>query len=194
MNFKRLAGAVATLIMTMLLFLPVYAESIEDAVVLSAPLVRSSDVKDGMVRVWLKEMGDLTRLDVTVTGSYSVNGNTAMKISDGEKIAIHFNKTTGAITFTLRGTDYAVSGSELRLRRHQADGESALSIEQAYRPTNLYPGDLRLLSVQNSDGTYRLYPILHVYLEYYLKGVVPNEMSTSFPLEALKTQAVAART
>ena len=194
MNFKRLAGAVATLIMTMLLYLPVYAESIEDAVVLSAPLVRSSDVKDGMVRVWLKEMGDLTRLDVTVTGSYSVNGNTAMKISGGEKIAIHFNKNTGAITFTLRGTDYAVSGSELRLRRHQADGESALSIEQAYRPTNLYPGDLRLLSVQNSDGTYRLYPILHVYLEYYLKGVVPNEMSTSFPLEALKTQAVAART
>ena len=194
MNIKRLAFTVAALIMTVLLFIPVQAESLEDVVVLSAPLVRSSDTKDGMVRVWLKEMGDLSHLDVTVTGRYSINGNTAMTITDGEKITIDFDKSTGAITFTLRGTTYAVSGTELRLRRHQADGESALSIAQADRPNNLYPGDLRLLAVMNSDGTYRLYPILHVYLEYYLKGVVPNEMSSSYPIEALKAQAVAART
>ena len=194
MNIKRLTFAVAALIMTMLLFIPAQAESLEDVVVLSAPLVRSSDTKDGMVRVWLKEMGDLSQLDVTVTGSYSINGNTAMKVNDGEKITISFDKSNGAITFTLRGTTYAVNGLEMRLRRHQADGESALSIAQASRPNNLYPGDLRLLSVKNSDGTYRLYPILHVYLEYYLKGVVPNEMSSSYPIEALKAQAVAART
>ena len=195
MNIKRLALAVAVLIMSVLLYMPVQAESVEDVVVLSAPLVRSSDVKDGMVRVWLKDKLDgLTHLDVTVTGSYSINGNTAMKINDGETIGIDFDKQTGAITFTLRGTTYAVSGTELRLRRHQADGESALSIAQAARPSNLYPGDLRLLAVQNNDGTYRLYPILHVYLEYYLKGVVPNEMSSSYPIEALKAQAVAART
>ena len=194
MNIKRLAFAVAALIMTVLLFIPAYAQTLEDVVVLSAPLVRSSTVKDGMVRVWLKEMGDLSKLDVTVTGRYSVNGNTAMTIADGEKITINFDKSTGAITFSLNGTAYAVSGTELRLRRHQADGESAVSIAQADRPNNLYPGDLQLLAVKNSNGTYRLYPILHVYLEYYLKGVVPNEMSSSYPIEALKAQAVAART
>ena len=147
-----------------------------------------------MVRVWLESMGAITHLDITVTGKYSVNGNTKMSMTTGDTIAVDFNKSTGAITFTLDGTTYAVSGSELRLRRHQADGESALSIAQANRPKNLYPGDLQLLAVQKTDGTFRLYPILHVYLEYYLKGVVPYEMSSSNPIEALKAQAVAART
>ena len=36
--------------------------------------------------------------------------------------------------------------------------------------------------------------INHVYLEYYLYGVVPYEMNDSWPIEALKAQAVAART
>ena len=36
--------------------------------------------------------------------------------------------------------------------------------------------------------------VLRVYVETYLYGVVPFEMSNSYPLEALKAQAVAART
>jgi SpoIID/LytB domain protein len=35
--------------------------------------------------------------------------------------------------------------------------------------------------------------INHLYLEKYLYGVVPYEMSNSFPAGALKAQAVAAR-
>lgn len=193
MNIKRLVAVAASLVMTVLLFMPAMAESLDDVIVLSAPLVRSSTAKDGMVRVWLKEMGDLSHLDVTVTGNYSVNGNTALSLTTGDTVAIDFDKATGAITMTLDDIVYAM-GSEMRLRRHQADGDSAVSIAQADRQNNLYPGDLQLLAVQNSSGTYRLYPIMHVYLEYYLKGVVPNEMSASYPIEALKAQAVAART
>lgn len=194
MNMKRLISMLAALVMTMLLFVSAQATTVDDVVVVSAPLRRSSDVQDGMVRVWLESMGDIAHLDITVTGKYSINGNTQMSLTTGEALAVDFNKSTGAITFTLGGTTYAVSGSELRLRRHQADGESALSIAQASRPSNLYPGDLQLLAVKKSDGTFRLYPILHVYLEYYLQGVVPYEMSSSNPIEALKAQAVAART
>ena len=194
MNMKRLMTILAAFVMTMLLFVSAQATSVDDVVVVSAPLRRSADVQDGMVRVWLKSVGDVSHLDVTVTGKYSVNGNTKMSLSTGDQVAVDFNKSTGAITFTMSGTTYAVSGNELRLRRHQADGDSALSIAQANRPKNLYPGDLQLLAVQQSDGTYRLYPIMHVYLEYYLYGVVPYEMSSSNPIEALKAQAVAART
>ena len=195
MKMKRLLGRAAALVMTMLLFTSVFAmaESIDDVVVVSAPLRRSAAVQDGMVRVWLESIGDLSHLDVTVTGNYSINGNTAMSLSDGESLTIYFNKDTGEITFTLDGVTYA-AGSEMRLRRHAADGESALSIAQADRPKNLYPGDLQLLAVKKSSGVYRLYPIVHVYLEYYLYGVVPYEMSSSYPIEALKAQAVAART
>lgn len=194
MNMKRLMSMVAAFVMTMLLYISAQATTVDDVVVVSAPLRRASEIQDGMVRVRLESLGDLTHLDLTITGKYSVNGNTLMSLSTGDQVAVDFNKSTGAITFTMRGTTYAVSGNELRLRRHQANGESALSIAQANRPKNFYPGDLQLLAVQQSDGTYKLYPIMHIYLEYYLQGVVPYELSSSSPIEALKAQAVAART
>lgn len=194
MNLKRLMMLFAALFMTMLLVTCAVAETLDDVVVLSAPLVRSYSAKNGMVRVLLKDMGFLSHLDVTITGNYSVNGNTALSLTTGDSIAIDFNKSTGDITMTMDGLTYAM-GSEMRLRRHQADGTSAVSIAQADRPNNLYPGDLQLKAVWNSnDQVYNMYPIVHVYLEYYLKGVVPNEMSVSYPIEALKAQAVAART
>ncbi|MBQ3156115.1 MAG: SH3 domain-containing protein [Clostridia bacterium] len=194
MRCRRLAAAMAALVMTMaFLFSSVAAaEGLENVIVLSAPLKKSSTVRDGMVRVWLKSIGDVTALDVTVTGNYSVNGNTAMSLSTGDQVKIGFDKATGSITMTMNGLTYAM-GKEMRLRRHQANGNSAVSIAQANSASNLYPGDLQLLAVEN-NGAYRLYPIVHVYLEYYLKGVVPYEMGSSFPLEALKAQAVASRT
>ena len=69
MNIRRLIALCAAILMTMLLLIPgTYAESLEDVVVFSAPLIRSSAVKNGMVRVWLSSMGSLSNLDVTVTG------------------------------------------------------------------------------------------------------------------------------
>ena len=193
MNPRRLVSLFAVIVMTMLLFVSAAcAETLEDVIVLSAPLTRSTTLKNGMVRVWLSSLGTPTKLDVTVTGNYSVNGNTAMSLSDGDQVTIQFDAATGRITMTMDGNTYNM-GQEMRLRRHQADGESAVSIAQARRPSNLYPGDLQLLAVKKNDE-YRLYPIVHVYLENYLYGVVPYEMSSSWPIEALKAQAVAART
>jgi len=193
MNAKRLISVLAALIMTVLLCVPAAgADPLPGVFVRSAPLIRSGETKNGMVRVWLESLGDVSRLDVTVTGRYSVNGNTALSLSSGDSVSIGFDKSTGQITMTMDGLTYAM-GSEMRLRRHQASGESAVSIAQSNRPSNLYPGDLQLLAVKNASG-YRLMPIVHVYIEYYLYGVVPYEMSSSWPLEALKAQAVAART
>ena len=172
MSIKRLICLISAWVVTMLPFSGASA-SVEDTLVVSAPLRRAAEVQDGMVRVWLESIGDVSRLDVTVKGRYSVNGNSALSLYDGQTVNIGFSKVTGEITLTMNGVTYAV-GSEMRLRRHQANGESALSIAQASRASNLYPGDLRLLAVKKSDGSYRLYPIMHVYLEYYLQGVVPD--------------------
>lgn len=54
---------------------------------------------------------------------------------------------------------------------------------------NLYAGRLFIV-----PATHTFYIIEHVDLENYLYGVLPYEMSYSWPLEALKAQAVAART
>ncbi len=193
MNVRRLISVLAAFVMTVVLIAPdALSEMVEGVKVVSAPLRRSSSVLDGMVRVLLKDMGFKTHLDVTVTGNYSVNGNTAMALTTGDTVSVDFDTATGKMIMTMDGEMYDM-GTEMRLRRHQADGDSAVSIAQATRPNNLYPGDLQLLAVEK-NGAYQLYPILHVYLEYYLQGVVPYEMSSSNPLEALKAQAVAART
>lgn len=193
MRLRRFAAMLVSLCMMAAVFsTAALAESEENVTVLSAPLRRAAEPKSGMVRVWLSSLGTVSQLNVTVTGNYSVNGNTSMSLSTGDTVAVSFDAATGQMTMTMKGQTYAV-GQELRLRRHQADGESAVSIAQAKRPSNLYPGDLQLIAVKDGD-TYRLYPIVHVYLEYYLYGVVPYEMSSSWPLEALKAQAVAART
>ncbi|MEW5762294.1 MAG: SpoIID/LytB domain-containing protein, partial [Bacillota bacterium] len=76
------------------------------------------------------------------------------------------------------------------------------------RKTALKPGGLHLVAVQQANGEWRRYRgnleirtggegllvINELPLEQYLYSVVPSEMPSSWPLEALKAQALAART
>ena len=71
------------------------------------------------------------------------------------------------------------------VRRHSGE---ALELKQT-APGKFVSGDLTLTV---KDGVIR--PVLTLPVETYLLGVVPYEMSDSFPLEALKAQAVCART
>ena len=78
-------------------------------------------------------------------------------------------------------------GDDITLVRNQSTEQvNGIRFEKA---GNLYPGTLRL----TIDGG-MLRPILTINVEEYLLGVVPYEMSEYFPLEALKAQAVCART
>ena len=54
---------------------------------------------------------------------------------------------------------------------------------------NAYCGDFEFMR-----SGYRLAVINYVGLEDYVKGVLPYEMNGEWPLEALKAQAVCART
>ena len=162
------------------------------AQVASAPLSDASAAQNGMVRVLLSSMNYPASLDVTVKGSYTAEGSARVVLSSGDRVHVQMNKSTGQITLTCGGLTYDM-GREVNLRRHQTTGQSGLMIAQSKMPDNLYPGDLQL-KAQLSGSTYRLYPVVHVYIEYYLHGVVPYEMGNSAHLEALKAQAVAART
>ena len=158
----------------------------------AAPLTVRSAATNGMVRVYLSSLGSPTQLDITVSGSYTLGGNTSLAMSSGETVRVTFDTQTGMISLTRNGQTTAM-GQEVAFRRHATSGSSGLKIAQARKSGNLYPGDL-YLTAQKSGSGYRLYPIVHVYIEYYLNGVLPYEMGDSAPLEALKAQAVAART
>ncbi|MBQ3484571.1 MAG: SH3 domain-containing protein [Clostridia bacterium] len=190
MTFRRLM-CLLTAVFMLTAAMPVHAEE-PMIYVRSAPISRAADTLDGMVRVYLSSMGSLTSMDVTVVGSYSVDGAASLYLYDGQQVHFAFDTASGNIAMTVNGTTYAM-GKELRLCRHQTSGGSALKIAQSNRPNNLYPGDLQLVA-RSSGNAYKLYPIVHVYIEYYLYGVVPYEMSSSWPIEALKAQSVAART
>ncbi|MGI6696055.1 MAG: SpoIID/LytB domain-containing protein [Christensenellales bacterium] len=95
--------------------------------------------------------------------------------------------TSQGMVLLYEGMSY-FPGQQLVLKRHQVDEgvENGLRLQEGL---NLYTGDLH---VSISNGA--LLVVLTVPIEEYLLGVVPYEMSDMFPLEALKAQAIAART
>ncbi|MCH5287715.1 MAG: SH3 domain-containing protein [Christensenellaceae bacterium] len=192
MRTHRFVCVAMALVMAALLCLPVAHASEYGTQVVSAPMTYAVNARNGMVRVYLSSMGSPASLDITVSGSYSVSGGTSMNLTSGETVKISFNTANGQITMTRGGQSYAM-GTEMVFRRHVTDGANGLKIAQARKPANLYPGDLRLIA-QSTGSSYRLYPIVSVYIESYLQGVVPYEMGDSAHIEALKAQAVAART
>lgn len=172
---------------------PAHAADGGDVAVQSAALTTQSAPQNGMVRVWLSSLGSPSRLDLTVAGSYSLGGDLSRSFSGGTSLTVHFNSATGQLTLSQSGV-VIYTGGDFSLRRHSTSGVNGLKIAQARKSGNPYPGDLSFQAVRQSSGSYKLYVIAHVYIEDYLYGVVPYEMGNSSNVEALKAQAVAART
>ena len=150
---------------------------------LAAGTKKSSDSE---IRVLLTRLNLKDEAWMTLEGRYLARG------ANGSEFLLPIG---AQITILLRNGQLALfhdglslnAGKELNLlRRKDGDVEPGIRFNLF---AGVYPGDLTL-TVQ--DGAIR--PILNLPLESYLLGVVPYEMSDSFPLEALKVQAVCART
>jgi SpoIID/LytB domain protein len=134
-----------------------------------------------MVRVRLDSIGSPGTYTLSITGAYRAGDTT---VPSGSSVTVR--ASGGEFTMSLKGTSYNM-GSSFWLTR--AEGTGSVKIAQAVAPANAYPGDLRFTY---QGGT--AYVICNVFIEDYLPGVVGYEMSDSFPLEALKAQAISART
>jgi len=143
-----------------------------------------SFTKTSNVPIRVRLRSGLTSVKVSCPNAYTVKGTgSAMTIPAG---------TTAKTTYT--GSKYRVVAGSLR-----RDFSSAVT----FRPTKRV---LRLVTATDlgDTGAYRgtikvvrsgsrLMMINTVPLESYLRGVVPHEVSPSWPAESLKTQAAAAR-
>jgi len=187
---KKLRRLTAILLLISLLW-PAYAQA-AGASPVSAALVEANGTQSGMVRVYLSSLNNPSALTVTVQGSYTVNGLSAQALTSGSSVTIYFDSATGKLTLVKNGISTNM-GSSFRLRRHQTNGTNGVKIAQAKAPGNLYPGDVSFI-VKSSGTSYKLYTIVYVYIEDYLYGVLPYEMGNGAPIEALKAQAVTART
>lgn len=141
--------------------------------------------ESGELRVLLKSLGNVYALNITLDGSYSLNGNAGSRFDENAELRV---TAAGNEVWLAVGGINMNMGESLTLTRHQRQGNNGLYIKGSVRG-KLYCGSLRLTA---EDGL--LQPVLLIDIEEYLLGVVPYEMSDSFPIEALKAQAVAART
>ena len=99
---------------------------------------------------------------------------------------------SGAMTWSLRvasstGVTLAARTVSGDLSVRPAGGSTYLQLVSKATPTNLYRGFFRVHLGRTASV------VNHVTIERYLRGVVPLEMPSTWPVEALKAQAIAAR-
>ena len=156
---------------------------------LNALSVAPSDRSDeGMVRVSLRSLGRPAALGMTLDGAYTVDGDAGFRFARGTEIAVA--EDNGNLLLSAGGMTVNMGGSFTLTRHAPSDGNAVngIYIHESEKDT-LFCGDLKLVSSEGGIDA-----VLTIQVEEYLYGVVAYEMSDSFPLEALKAQAVAART
>ena len=141
---------------------------------------------DAEIRVLRTRLNLTNEAWMTLEGRYLARGEngTEALLPAGAKITVLLRK--GQLALFHDGLALNM-GKELKLlRRRDGDVEPGIRFNLF---AGVYPGDLTL-TIKDSA----IQPVLKLPLESYLPGVVPYEMSDSFPIEALKVQAICART
>lgn len=176
---KRWLAALTALLLLAGLAAPVLADSAE--------IPSAGQTIDPQVRVLLRRLQITDRIDVSLSSAYGLctEQGTELYLPGGSQISFQLK---GNSIFVYCGALTLNGGADLTLTRYADPGATEIGFRRVNYPA-LYQGDLRL---KISEGA--LLPILTLHVEDYLLGVVPYEMSNSFPLEALKAQTVAART
>ena len=137
----------------------------------------------GMLRVRLTRLGTPSSITMQADCGYVLSGDMPMNIPAGTRFTV--SASGGSLTFSCNGVSVdAPSGTKLLRTGGGTSGIKFISPSLS----NVFCGDL-ILHASGSAIT----AVLEIYLETYLYGVVPFEMSNSFPLAALKVQAIAAR-
>jgi len=145
----------------------------------------------------------LTAYTPTATVTLGVPADQAMTVSDSATGARIVNGLKGRFTVTRDASGYtierrdringAVTKYTTTAREITFSGGDGVAVFPAQNATDgkWYRGTLRLVGSQNVAGAFDV--VNHVALEDYLRGVVPRESPASWHAEALKAQAVAAR-
>ena len=150
------------------------------------PLAASAEGPGASVRVLLRRLNLTDRADLILDGAYTAQVGGRVLMSFPRKAEVTVAIRSGELYLFYEGMTQRLGGEVTFIRNASADSRTGIRFE---KNGGLYPGDLRLLI---RDGA--LYPVCTMPVEEYLLGVVPYEMSEYFPLEALKVQAICART
>ena len=163
------------------------------ACILLVPAVSlAKEEKASDIRVLLRRLYLTDRADLTLSGRYLARAENGAELllTDGAEVTVLLQDQR-LILFT--GGVSADMGKKMTLLR-QDSGDTVPGIRFNLQ-AGFYPGDLSLSTEKDADsGILKIVPVLTLPVEIYLQGVVPYEMGDGFPEEALKAQAVCART
>ncbi len=140
------------------------------------------------VRVSLTAFSGAGSLTVTCAGGFFVTN------TSDNSVAAHVEAGSTA-QVTAEANSASVSVGELTYHLNSAfalkpdSPDQPLTIKTPTGKSRSYRGDIEIQPCKNGLRAYNV-----VDVESYLRGVVPLEMPSSYPEEALKAQAVAART
>lgn len=145
-----------------------------------SPLLMAQEPFNPEVRVWLTRWQNVP-LHITSESPWQATGaGGSHDIPAGETATIERDETR----LTLRFGNKSLQAEEWTL-----EGEAPLTLSNAQGdPKRSYRGKLVLRMYRG-----RLQVVNVLSLEEYLRGVVPLEMPPDFPMEALRAQAIAAR-
>ena len=147
------------------------------------------------IRVLLRRLALTDRIDLSLSGAYALSWekNSRMLLPAGSELTVQVRQDQLILFFSGASLN---CGAKLLLARVASDSaEKASRTALLSHGLRIAPGDalyLGDLALTVSGG--QLQPVLSISVEDYLLGVVPYEMSDDFPLEALKAQAICART
>ena len=151
------------------------------------PLSASAEESAPTIRVMLRRLNLTDRADLILDGMYTaaIGKEATMSFPKGSEVTVLIRQ--GELYLFYQGMSMK-AGSRLTFIRNASPHQQSEGIRFA-KDGNFYPGDLSLTVADDI-----LQPVLTISVEDYLLGVVPYEMSNYFPLEALKAQAICART
>jgi stage II sporulation protein D len=173
-NVRKVVSTVTALILTCSIL------SISKKAVASV----SSDRYNSGVSIGFTSMGDIDTLEFTVTDNYMLKEqNIICKSGANYKIVL------AASSFTIyeNGNVVGTTSNDITLTPLN-QGSFVMFKKEGY--TRRFSGSI---TFKKTDAD-SFIPINSLDIENYVKGVLPFEESNDFPIEALKAQAVAART
>lgn len=143
-----------------------------------------SDRYNSGISIGFTSMGDINTLEFTVTDNYIIqNQNIICKNGANYKIVL------SASNFTIyeNGNVVGTSDKDITLTPLNA-GSFIMFKKEGYM--RRFSGSMTLKKIDDDS----FIPVNTLNIEDYVKGVLPFEESNDFPIEALKAQAVSART
>ena len=159
------------------------------ALIALAPLHACAGLPDEAIRVGLVRFYNrVARVQLSSSAGLTLTDSTGKQLlSCPVDAPVALSAEGGAVTIK-SGLDVS-SGAGPYVTAVPSDPTSTIRIECPGKPARDYRGRLEIWP---KSGTMQLVNVLGV--EDYLLGCVPEEMPSSYPVEAIKAQAIAART